>query len=372
MKKKVASFLAMLLTFALLVTGCGTGGTAKDGEEQNGNAEKKVKVGFIYIGPAKDGGWSEAHDKGRQYLVEKLGVETVVKESVPEGPDCVKVINDMVDQGCNIIFATSFGFMDYVVEGAKNHPDVKFMHCSGYKMSDNMGVYFGRMYQPRYLSGIVAGLKTKTNKIGYVAAFEIPEVLRGINAFTMGVRSVNPDATVSVKWTHTWVDAPRAKEAAKALLNEGCDVLAQHQDAPGPQVAAEEAGVWSVGYNLDMTSIAPKAHMTSPVWNWGPFYVEQVQAVIDGTWEPVNYWGGMEDPVISLSPLTENAPEGAQEAVDKAKTDILSGENKIWTGPIKDNQGVVRVPEGVTLTDEQLTSTEFNWLVEGVIGKVEG
>jgi len=371
MKRKVASFLAMLLTFALLVTGCG-GGTAKNGEEQNGTDEKKVKVGFIYIGPAKDGGWSEAHDRGRQYLVEKLGVETVVKESVPEGPDCVKVINDMVDQGCNIIFATSFGFMDYVVEAAKNHPDVKFMHCSGYKMADNLGVYFGRMYQPRYLSGIVAGLKTKTNKIGYVAAFEIPEVLRGINAFTMGVRSVNPDATVSVKWTHTWIDAPRAKEAAKALLNEGCDVLAQHQDAPGPQVAAEEAGVWSIGYNLDMTSIAPKAHMTSPVWDWGPFYVEQVQAVIDGTWKPVNYWGGMEDPVVSLSPLTGNAPEGAQEAVDKAKADILSSENKIWTGPIKDNEGVVRVPEGVTLTDEQLTSTEFNWLVEGVIGKIEG
>jgi basic membrane protein A len=367
MKRKLAVFLSLLLVFALVATGCGAG--TPDTEEPQENEKPAVKVGFIYIGSASDGGWSEAHDKGRQYLEEQLGVETVVKESVPEGPDCIKIINDMVDQGCNIIFATSFGYMDYVVQAAQNHPDVKFLHCSGYKMADNLGVYFGRIYQPRYLSGIVAGMKTKTNKIGYVAAFGIPEVVRGINAFTLGVRSVNPDATVAVKWTHTWVDAPKAKEAAKALLDEGCDVIAQHQDAPGPQVAAEESGVWSIGYNMDMTSVAPKAHMTAPVWNWGPYYVDQIKAVMDDSWKAENYWGGMKDGIVNLSPLTENAPEGAQEAVDKAQAAILSGENKIFTGPLKDNTGQLKVPEGVTLTDEQLTS--IDWLVEGVIGKVE-
>jgi basic membrane protein A len=370
MKRKASLFLVLLMVLALVVTGCGSAKPAGEAQDPV-NKQPKVKVGFVYIGPVTDGGWTEAHENGRKYLVEKLGVETVIRENVPESSECEKVINDMVDQGCNVIFATSFGFMEYVEKAAQNYPDVKFLHCSGFKMADNMGVYFGRMYEPRYLSGVVAGLKTKTNKIGYVAAFEIPEVLRGINAFTMGVRSVNPKATVGVKWTHTWIDAPRAKEAAKALLNEGCDVLAQHQDAPGPQVAAEEKGVWSVGYNMDMTAIAPKAHLTSPVWNWGPYYVAQVQAVMDGTWKAENYWGGMNEGIINLSPLTENAPEGAQEAVDKAKAAILSGENKIWTGPIKDNTGVERVPAGVTLTDEQLTSMDFNWLVEGVIGKVE-
>jgi basic membrane protein A len=369
MKRKLASFLVVLMVMAMVVTGCGTSKQAPGTKEP---AKKPaVKVGFVYIGTVNDGGWTQAHDNGRKYMVEKLGVETLYKESVPEGPDAEKAINELIDQGCNVIFTTSFGFMDYTEKAAKANPNVKFMHCSGYKMLDNMGVYFGKIEQPRYLAGVVAGLKTKSNKLGYVAAFEIPEVLRGINAYTMGVRSVNPKATVEVKWTHSWTDAPRAKEAAKALLDEGCDVIAQHQDDPVRQIAAEERGVWSVGYNMDMTKAAPKAHLTAPVWNWGPYYVEQVKAVMDGTWKAENWYKGMDADVVRLSPLTANAPAGAQAAVDKAKAFILSGENKIWTGPIKDNTGKVVVPEGVTLTDKQLTSTEFNWLVEGVIGKVE-
>ncbi|MDD4047384.1 MAG: BMP family ABC transporter substrate-binding protein [Clostridia bacterium] len=370
MKKRLGLILGILMVMVFAVVGCGADKSTPTPKKPVDD-KPQVKAGFVYIGPVGDGGWTEAHDNGRKYLEDKLGIETVYNENVPESSDCEKVINDMIDQGCNVIFATSFGFMDYVEKAANNHPDVKFLHCSGYKTSDNMGVYFGRMYEPRYLSGIVAGMKTKTNKIGYVAAFEIPEVLRGINAFTMGVRSVNPEATVNVKWTHTWIDAARAKEAAKALLDENCDILAQHQDAPGPQVAAEEKGVWSVGYNMDMTAIAPKAHMTSPVWNWGPYYVEQVQAIMDGTWESESYWGGIKEGIVDLSVLTENAPEGAKEAVENAKAKILSGENKIWTGPIKDNTGELKVEDGVTLTDEQLTSLDFNWLVEGVIGKVE-
>ncbi|MGI6587983.1 MAG: BMP family ABC transporter substrate-binding protein [Peptococcia bacterium] len=361
MKKKVCLFLAVIMCMALVLTGCGPSDEAKE----------EYKVGFVYVGPIGDGGWTYSHNEGRLYLEEKLNVPTIYKESVPEEAECEKVIYDMIDEGCNIIFATSFGFMDWVEKAAKNYPDVTFLHCSGFKTHENMGAYFGRMYQPRYLSGIVAGLKTETNKIGYVAAHSIPEVLRGINAFTLGVRSVNPEATVSVKWTKTWYDPAKEKEAAKALLAEGCDVITQHQDTAGPQQAAEEAGKWSIGYNTDMAAVAPKAYMTAPVWNWGPYYVEQVKAIMDGTWKSENYWGGMEDGIIALAPLTKNAPAEAQAAVEKAKADILSGKNKIFTGPLKDNTGELRVPEGVTLTDQQLTSNEFNWLVEGVIGTVE-
>ncbi|MDD2433624.1 MAG: BMP family ABC transporter substrate-binding protein, partial [Clostridia bacterium] len=194
MKRKVCLFLAIVMSLALVLTGCGSGKETKD----------DYKVGFVYVGPIGDGGWTYSHNEGRLYLEEQLKVPTIYKESVPEEAECEKVIYDMIDEGCNIIFATSFGFMDWVEKAAKNYPDVIFLHCSGFKTHENMGAYFGRMYQPRYLSGIVAGLKTETNKIGYVAAHSIPEVLRGINAFTLGVRSVNPEATVSVKWTKTW------------------------------------------------------------------------------------------------------------------------------------------------------------------------
>lgn len=367
MKRKLCLFLVVIMTLAIALTGCG----GSEGQEATGSDEQQYKVGFVYVGPIGDGGWSYAQNEGRLYLEEKLGVPTIYKESVPEDAQCEKVINDMVDEGCNIIFTTSFGFMDWTEKAAKNHPDVSFFHCSGYKTQENMGAYFGRIYQPRYLSGIVAGLKTESNKIGYVAAYGIPEVLRGINAFTLGVRSVNPEATVSVKWTQTWYDPAKEKEAAKALLAEDCDIIAQHQDTAGPQQAAEEAGKWSIGYNYDMAAVAPNAYMTAPIWNWGPYYVEVVQAVMDGTWVAENYWAGIETGIVDLAPLTANAPEGAAEAVEAAKVKILSGENKIFTGPLKDNTGELRVPEGVTLTDVQLTSTDFNWLVEGVIGKVE-
>jgi len=330
-----------------------------------------VKAGFVYVSPITDAGWTKQHDEGRKAVEAALGsrVKTTFVENVPEGADAERVIRDLARQGHQIIFTPSFGYMEPTLKVAKEFPDVKFESITGYKAADNVAAANARYYEGRYLAGIAAGRMTQTGVAGYVAGFPIPEVLQGINAFTLGVRSVNPDATVAVKWTHTWVDAPKAKEAAKALLDEGCDVIAQHQDAPGPQVAAEESGVWSIGYNMDMTSVAPKAHMTAPVWNWGPYYVDQIKAVMDDSWKAENYWGGMEDGIVNLSPLTENAPEGAQEAVDKAQAAILSGENKIFTGPLKDNTGQLKVPEGVTLTDEQLTS--IDWLVEGVIGKVE-
>lgn len=367
MRKRLSILLVILLTLALLVSACGK--TEPAPQPQADDNKPAYKVGFIYVGPIGDGGWTYAHNEGRLYLEEKLGVETIYKESVPEDQGVEKVINDMVDQGANIIFATSFGYMDYVEAASKNHPDVKFFHCSGYKMTENMGNYFGRIYQARYLSGIVAGLKTETNKIGYVAAYNIPEVIRGINAFTLGVRSVNPEATVHVKWTNTWYDPAKEKEAGKALLAEGADVIAQHQDTAGPQQAAEEAGKWSVGYNTDMKAMAPNAYMTAPIWNWGPYYVDQVQAIMDGNWKPESYWGGLEDGIVALAPLTANAPDGAQEAVDKAKADIEAGKNKVFAGPLKGQDGKVVVPEGTAMTDEEMLS--MDWFVEGVVGQAK-
>ena len=256
--------------------------------------------------------------------------------------------------------------MEYVHEMALEYPDVKFLHCSGYMDAENMLNYFGRIYQPRYLSGIVAGMKTETNKIGYVAAYPIPEVIRGINAFTLGVRSVNPDATVEVVWTSTWYDPATEKNAAIALLDNNCDVIAQHQDTTAPQQAAQERGKWAIGYNCDTSDIVPEAFLTAPVWNWAPYYADQVQKVIDGTWKSENYWGGMEDGIVDLAPLTKNAPEGAQAKVDEMKAKIINGEFDVFDGPIKDQSGKIRVPEGSSLTDEEKLS--FDWFVEGVIG----
>jgi len=360
--KKVSSILVALLMLAGLFTGCSS-------SNQTASTSKKVKVGFIYVGSVGDAGWTLAHDQGRLFLAKETGVETIYKENVKEdAAEVAKVSEDMINQGCNVIVGTSIGFMDGLVLEAKKHSDVKFLHCSGNKTDTNLGTFFGRMYEARYLSGIVAGMKTKTNKIGYVAAFEYPEVVRGINAFTLGVQSVNPSAVVSVRWTHTWYDPAKEKEAAKALIAEKCDVITQHQDSAGPQQAAEEAGISSIGYDSDMKDQAPKAYMTAPIWNWGPYYVKQIKAIQAGTWKSEAYWGPINDGIVSLAPLTANAPEGAQAAVDKAKADIMSGKNKIFTGPIKDQTGAVKVAAGQTMTDKEML--EFNWFVQGVQGQI--
>ncbi len=370
MFKKLSSLMIVgILVISTLLSGCGAKASNADSNSEKKGSNKKPKVGFIYIGPIGDGGWSYAHNEGRLYLEKELGVETIYKESVPENQEVEKVMRDMIDQGATIIFATSLGYMDHVINVAKEYPNVKFFHCSGQKTAENVSTYFGRMYEARYLSGIVAGLKTKSDKIGYVAAYSIPEVVRGINAFTLGVQSVNPDAKVAVRWTHTWYDPAKEKEAAKALIDEGADVIAQHQDTAGPQQAAEEMGKFSIGYNSDMKDKAPKAYMTAPMWNWGPFYVEQVKSVMDGSFKSQNYWPGLESGIIKLAPLTENAPKEAQAKVDEMQKKIIDGSYKVFTGPIKDQDGKLRVQKGQVPSDKELLS--MDWFVEGVEGKIE-
>lgn len=383
MKKIITKMLAVMVCASFALAGCATKPTAEAPKSEAApqapaqtpaqtpaEAPAAVKAGFIYIGPPGDGGWTYAHDQGRKYLEEQLPeVEVLIKESVPEDQSVEKVARDMIDQGANVIFATSFGYMDYIEKVSKEFPDVKFFHCSGYKTTDNMTAYFGKIEQPRYLSGIVAGMQTKTNKIGYVAAFPIPEVIRGINAFTLGAQSVNPDVVVQVTWTNTWYDPAKEKEAAVALLDQGVDIIAQHQDTAGPQQAAEERGVWAIGYNSDMSAYAPKANLTSAVWNWGPYYVAAVKSVIDGTYQSESYWEGLDAGIVDLAPLTANAPQGAAEKVEAIKKAMLEGSFDPMQGPIKNQAGELKVPEGSVMSDEEQLS--LSWFVEGVEGQIQ-
>ena len=332
-------------------------------------APKTIKAGFVYVSPVGDAGYSYAHDQGRQAVEALDFAETIFAESVPEGADSERVISNMARKECDIIFTTSFGYMDPTIKVAKEFPAVKFMHCSGFKKSENVNNYFGRIYQARYLTGLVAGSMTKSNKLGYVAAFPIPEVIRGINAFTLGVRSVNPAAEVRVVWTKTWYDPALEKDAAKSLLDAGCDVIAQHQDSPAPQEAAQEAGAYSVGYNSDMSSFAPKAHLTSAVWNWGPMYVKTVEQVRDGSWTgDQSMWWSMQDGVVDIAPMGPMVPEDVKNMVNAKRDELMAGTDTIFTGPIKNQNGEVAIAEGAAANDGELLG--MNWFVEGVVGTV--
>jgi len=330
---------------------------------------KDFQVGFIYVSPIGDAGWSYAHDQGRLFIDKMDGVSTSYVEAVPEGPDSERVMLNMARKNYDLIFATSFGYMDPMLKVAQKFPKTTFMHCSGFKTAANMGNYFGRIYQARYLSGMVAGAMTKSNTLGYVAAFPIPEVIRGINAFTLGAQAVNPEVQVRVVWTKTWYDPATEKEAAKSLLDVGADVIAQHQDSPGPQEAAQEKGVYSIGYNSDMSAFAPKSHLCAPIWNWGPFYKEIVDAVRNGTFEAKPYWYGMEHGIVDLSPMSAMVPADVQKTVLAQKEAIKSGQMKVFTGPVKDQAGTVRIPAGKTAEDGELLG--MNYFVQGVIGTTE-
>jgi len=331
--------------------------------------DKPVKVGFVYVSPIGDAGYSYAHEQGRLAVDGMEGVTSSFVESVPEGPDSERVMLNMARKGYDIIFATSFGYMDPMLKVAKKFPNVVFMHCSGFKSAENMGNYFGRIYQARYLSGMVAGAMTKTNTLGYVAAFPIPEVIRGINAFTLGAKLTNPDVTVRVVWTKTWYDPATEKEAAKSLLDVGADVIAQHQDSPGPQEAAQEKGVYSVGYNSDMSAFAPKAHLCAPIWKWGGFYREIVDSVRKGTWKSKSYWYGLDHGIVDLSPMSDSVPQDIQKKVLAKKQDIADGKVAVFTGPVKDQEGKIRIAEGAAAPDKELLG--MTWFVQGVIGTTQ-
>jgi len=360
------------ITIALIISVILTGLFLCSCQQQTATEEvtpDKLKVAFVYVGPVGDAGWTFAHDKARQEMEKELYfVETTYIESVPEGADSERVFTELCEKGYGLIFGTSFGYMDAMENVSKKYPHVVFEHCSGYKTGENLGTYFGRIEEPRYLSGLVAGKMTKTNKIGYVAAHPIPEVVIGLNAFTLGVRKVNPKATVQVVWTHSWYDPPTEKEAAESLLDMGADVIAQHQDSAAPQQAAEARGAYSIGYNTDMSPFAPKAHLTAPIWNWTPFYVKTATEVHEGTWKSSFYWGGMKEGIVDLAPFGPMVPEEVMKLVADEKEAIIKGEFVVFQGPVKDQKGELKVPEGKELTDKEILN--MDWLVEGVKGEI--
>lgn len=394
---KLKKILAAVLASAMLVTGLtacngnnnanGDTTTAADGETTTAAegastglqfSKDAIKIGVIHIGnPSAGSGYTYAHDLGIQAMQSALGLsddQIVRKNDVSDGdPTATETaIRECIEDGCNVIFGTSWGYMDTMEALATEFPNVIFSHGTGYKNNGtNMNNYFGRIYQARYLSGIVAGMKTESNKIGYVGAMgsENAEVTGGIDAFAMGVASVNPDAQVYVKVTNSWYDPTEETNCAKALIAEGCDVIAQHCDTPNPQLEAETAGVWGVGYNSDMSKDAPKATLTSTVWNWGAYYTSAVQSIIDGTWDCTNYYGGMAEGLVDIAPLnTDITTAEMQTAVDEARAKIMDGSFNVFDGVIECNDGTTVGEEGKTLDDATITGG-INWYYKNVVVK---
>ncbi len=358
-KKILAAVLSLLLVMSMAAPALAFDPVAKE----------SLKVGFIYIGDVVDKGYTYAHHQGTLAMKEALGLtdeQIIVKTNVSEDSACETAVRELVDAGCQIIFGNSFGYMDFFEELAIEYPNVIFSHASGYKSNDtNFNNYFGAIYQARYLTGIAAGLKTKSNKIGFVGAFPFAEVIGGANAFTLGVQSVNPDAVVYIKYMNTWYDPTLERQTAESLLDLGCDVIAQHCDTAMPQIAAQERGVWGVGYNADMSTDAPDAVLTAPIWNWGAVIIHEVQQVVDGTWTPENIFMDMADGLVDISPLTKNVAEGTVEAIEAARAKIMSREFDVFHGPIYDNEGTLRVKEGEQL-DRAYIAGSIDWLVKGI------
>jgi basic membrane protein A len=331
-------------------------------------AAEMPSAAFVYVGPVNDFGWTFAHDQGRLAL-EEMGVETAYAELVAEGPDAARIIRDFAEKGYDIVFATSFGYMDSVIEVAAEYPDTVFEHATGYKTADNVGIYDGRGYQGWYLAGIVAGSMTESNKLGYIAPYPIPEVVRNMNAFALGARSVNPDAEVTPVWIFAWVDPPKEREAAEALFDTGADVIARESDSTEADKLAQDKGIYVIGYNSDVTrDQAPDAFLTAPIWDWSVYYKQVVEDVASGTWTNTPVWWGLSEGLLSLSPIADFVPDDVKALVEAEQARILSGEFDVFVGPINDNTGVERVAAGVSMTDEEKLS--FDWLVEGVQGTI--
>ncbi len=333
-------------------------------------ADDPLNVGFVYVGPIGDHGWSYEHDQGRQEMEKyfKGKVKTTFVENVPEGADAERVITQLAKSGNDLIFTTSFGFMNPTAKVAKRFPKVTFEHATGYKMDKNLGTYVLRTYEGRYVSGVAAGLATKTDTIGYIATFPIPEVIRDIDATYLGAKSVNPNIKIKIVWVNTWYDPGKESDAANALMDQGADIIIQHTDSPAPLIAAEKRGMMGIGQASDMSHFAPKAQMFSVRDHWAPYYIKTAQAVMDGTWKSEDYWGGLKDNVLQIVSINPNLPENVKEAIQTTEAKIKSGEIVPFTGPMKDNTGKEVIAAGHSLTDQELAGV--NWYVEGIDAKI--
>ncbi len=334
-------------------------------------AEEKTKVGFIYVGPIGDGGYTYEHNQGRLAVEEHFGdkVETIYQESVPEGADAERAITQMALSGADIIFTTSFGFMDSTVNVAAKFPDVKFEHATGYKRADNLATYSARFYEGRSVLGVLAGRLTKTNKIGYIGSFPIPEVIRGINAAYIQAKRVNPDIEFNIIWAYTWFDPAKEADAATALIEQGNDVILQHTDSTAPSAAAKTKGdIITFGQASDMAEYKPAPRVSSIIDNWGPYYIERVGAVMDGTWESQDTWAGIDDGMVVIGEITDRVPAEVKEEALALRDAIASGEQHPFTGPLNKQDGSVWLEEGQHADDDTLLG--MNFYVEGIKGTI--
>ena len=333
-------------------------------------AADPLKVGFVYVSPVGDAGWTYQHDLGRREMEKALAGKVTTKyvENVAEGADAERVIRELATSGHQVIFTTSFGYMNPTEKVSKQFPKVKFAHATGYKTGPNFANYNARFYEGRYLTGIIAGKMTKTNVLGYVAAFPIPEVLQGINAFARGARSVNPKAEVRVIWVNSWYDPGKEREAALTLLSQGADVVTHHTDSTAVVQAAEEKGKYAFGYHSDMSKYGPKAHLTATTHQWGDYYTKAVQDVAAGTWKPSAVWGGYKDGMIKLAPLNPAIPADVKDQVAKLEGQLKAGTFHPFAGPVKDQDGKERVAAGKTMTDDEMGKMDY--YVEGVASKL--
>ena len=331
-----------------------------------------LKIGFVYVAPITDAGWVRQHENGRKTVEAALAgkAKTTYVENVSEGADAERVIRDLAQQGNKLIFTPSFGYMEPTMKVARDFPDVKFESITGYKTAPNVATANARYYEGRYLAGVAAGRMTKTNVAGYVAGFPIPEVLQGINAFTLGMRSVNPKAQVKVVWLDVWFDPPKERDAAMALFNQDVDVIAFHTGSTAVMAAAQERGKMAVAYHSDMSKVAPDAQIVAVTHQWGGYYTERARAVLDGTWKSGNVWGGVKEGMIRVGGFGPKVPQAVQDEVQARQQDIAAGKVKPFqaAADVRDNEGRVVIPMGQNLSDEQILN--MNWLVEGVQGKV--
>ena len=332
-------------------------------------AAAKVKACWIYVGPVGDFGYSYQHDQGRLQVEKELGdqVETVFVENVPEGPDTERTLERLAREGCNIIFATSFGFMDATVKVAKKFPDVKFEHATGFKSAENLAIYNARFYEGRYVMGQIAAKISKAGVAGYIVSFPIPEVVMGINSFMLGAQSVNPDFKIKIVWVNSWYDPGKEADAAKVLFSQGADIIVQHTDSTAPLQVAEEQSKLGFGQSSDMIKFAPKAQLTSLIDDWGPYYVRRVKEVIDGTWKTQSTWEGMKEGLVVLAPFT-NMPDDVAKMASETADKIKSGALHPFTGPITKQDGTVAGEQGKPLPDPDLLS--MNWYVKGIDDKL--
>ncbi|MGB3221323.1 MAG: BMP family ABC transporter substrate-binding protein [Desulforhopalus sp.] len=333
-----------------------------------GNASAETKVGFVYVGPIGDHGYSYQHDQGRLAVEKELGVKTTYVESVPEGADSERVIRQLAASGHDLIFTTSFGFMNPTIKVAKNFKDVKFEHATGYKRAENVSTYSARFYEGRTILGTIAGKMTKSNIVGYIGSFPIPEVIRGIDAFTLALRKVNPDAVVKVVWVNSWFDPGKESDAAKTLIDQGADIITQHTDSAAPLQVAENRGVYAFGQASDMKAFAPTAQLTSIIDDWSEYYIERVKAVMNGTWESVDVWYGLKEGMVKMAPYGDAVPADVRKLADDVKQSIIDGTLHPFQGPIKNQKGELVVKAGEVISDKDLLG--LNWYVEGVEGSI--